>query len=112
MIAIFVAAMAAPLGEAPASAPPAPSPPAVVRTLDQVEVTARAPVIGDLKQGVLNYRSEFFTQVRPATALDMIQWLPGFSFQDTRDMRGLGVCAGSNVLIDGKPPDQQDRHSA
>ncbi len=35
--------------------------------------------------------------------MDMIKWLPGFSFEDTRDLRGLGGAIG-NVLIDGMPP--------
>lgn len=74
-------------------------PPAV----EAVEVTVRAPVVGTLQLGVQAYRPEFFTQVRPGTAFDMVQWLPGFTFEETRDMRGLSGAAG-NVLIDGQPP--------
>jgi outer membrane receptor protein involved in Fe transport len=59
--------------------------------------------VGDLQKGTLAYRPEFFTPIRPSSALDMVGWLPGFVFEDTRDMRGLEGATG-NVLIDGKPP--------
>jgi hypothetical protein len=68
-----------------------------------IEVVVRPQVSGDLKQGITTYRQEFFTAVRPSTALDMVKWLPGFTFEDTRDLRGIGGVNG-NVLIDGKPP--------
>jgi hypothetical protein len=88
---------AAALAAAPQAPPPEP------QTMEQIEVVTRAPVVGDLQQGVQAYRSEFFTSVRPGTAFDMVQWLPGFTFEDTRDVRGLGGAVG-NVLIDGQPP--------
>jgi len=93
-----LAMLAAALAAAPDPAPPAPS-----DTVEAVEITTRAPIVGDLQKGALNFRPEYFTQVRPSTAMDMITWLPGFTFEDTRDMRGLGGSTG-NVLIDGKPP--------
>ncbi|HTI67579.1 MAG TPA: TonB-dependent receptor [Caulobacteraceae bacterium] len=86
-----------------AAAVTAASPAALPGTLQGVEVVGRAPVVGTLQQGVQAYRSEFFTQVRPGTAFDMVQWLPGFTFEDARDVRGLAGAAG-NVLIDGQPP--------
>jgi outer membrane receptor protein involved in Fe transport len=73
------------------------------QTLSAVVVEGRAPIIGDLQKGVLNFTPQYFVKVRPSTAMDMVQWLPGFNFQDTRDLRGLDG-AGGNVLIDGKPP--------
>jgi hypothetical protein len=73
------------------------------QAVDAIEVTTRRPVVGDLQQGVQAYRSEFFTAVRPGTAFDMVQWLPGFTFEESRDLRGLAGAAG-NVLIDGQPP--------
>ncbi len=79
--------------------PAAPAPPDV----EGVVVTAVRPTAGDFKQGTVAYRPEFFTPVRPASAMDMVSWLPGFVFEDTRDMRGLEGSTG-NVLIDGKPP--------
>ena len=95
MLVILAAAAAA-------AAPPSAEPP-LPPTAAGVEVVARRPVVGDLQQGVQAYRSEFFTEVRPGTAFDMIQWLPGFTFEDVRDLRGLAGAAG-NVLIDGQPP--------
>lgn len=88
-----------PLLAAAAVAAAAPAP----QSVDTIEVTARRPVVGDLQQGVQAYRSEFFTAVRPGTAFDMVQWLPGFTFEESRDLRGLAGAAG-NVLIDGQPP--------
>lgn len=84
---------------AAASAPAPPAPP----TVEAIEIVTRAPIVGTLQQGVQAYRPEFFTAVRPGTALDMVQWLPGFTFEDVRDVRGLGGAIG-NVLIDGQPP--------
>jgi hypothetical protein len=52
---------------------------------------------------VISLAPSYFVNKRPSTALDMMQWLPGFTFQDTRDVRGLEG-SGGNVLIDGKPP--------
>jgi hypothetical protein len=83
----------------PAQSPP----PADSATVEGVVVQAQKPIRGDLQQGVLSLQPSFFVKVRPSTALDMMQWLPGFTFQDTRDVRGLEG-SGGNVLIDGKPP--------
>jgi hypothetical protein len=98
MLAIFAAAAAA-----AASSTAAPPPPAVAQAVDAVQVTATRPVVGTLQQGIQAYRPDFFTPVRPGTAFDMVQWLPGFVFEDMRDLRGLAGSAG-NVLIDGQPP--------
>ncbi len=92
MIVILAAAAAA---AAAATAPP--------DTVGEIEIVTRRPVAGDLQSGVLDYRPEYFTPVRPATAMDMVTWLPGFTFEDSRDLRGLAGSVG-NVLIDGKPP--------
>ena len=72
-------------------------------TVGTVVVETQVPVRGDLRKGSLAFQPSYFAPVRPATAMDMVQWLPGFSFQDTREARGL-ASAGGNVLIDGKPP--------
>jgi hypothetical protein len=95
-LATILFAAAAATSEA---APVEPAPNAV----EGIEVVTRAPLVGDLQKGTTAYRPEFFTPVRPANALDMINWLPGFVFEDTRDLRGLDGASG-NVLIDGKPP--------
>ncbi len=78
---------------------PGPAPAAV----QAIEVTAAGRIRGDMQTGTLAYPPTFFTAVRPSTALDMINWLPGFTVEDTRDFRGLEGSTG-NVLIDGKPP--------
>jgi hypothetical protein len=91
----LLAAMAAALTTAQATAPP--------EAVQAVEVTAAARLKGDMTSGTIAYPPSFFTVVRPGTALDMINWLPGFAVEDTRDFRGLEGSTG-NVLIDGKPP--------
>jgi hypothetical protein len=88
------------LAAALADTPPAPASGGAV---EGVVVTATKPVVGDLQKGVVDYRPEFFVPVRPSSAMDMVNWLPGFVYEDTRDMRGLEGATG-NVLIDGKPP--------
>lgn len=50
-----------------------------------------------------NYPASFFDQYKPQNAMDMIQKLPGFSFDGGDNARGFGGNAG-NVLIDGARP--------
>ena len=94
-------AQATPPAQPPASADSAA--PAQPNAVEGVVVEAQKAIKGNLQQGVVSLAPSFFIKVRPTTALDMMQWLPGFSFQDTRDVRGLEG-SGGNVLIDGKPP--------
>ena len=49
------------------------------------------------------YPASFFNQYSPQNALEMIERLPGFSFDEGSDERGFGGNAG-NVLIDGSRP--------
>ena len=49
------------------------------------------------------YPAEFFQQYTPQNAMDMINRLPGFSFDRGSNARGFGGNAG-NVLIDGARP--------
>jgi len=53
--------------------------------------------------GVTSYPPSFFVALRPNTALDMINDLPGFSLDTGGGVRGFGGAAG-NVLIDGDRP--------
>jgi hypothetical protein len=53
--------------------------------------------------GVTSYAPVFFAGVRPNTALDMVNALPGFSLDTGDSVRGFGGAAG-NVLIDGDRP--------
>src|SRR5258706_10709287 len=55
------------------------------------------------QQGVTSYGPEFFAALRPNTALDMMQRLPGFSIDTGAGVRGYEAAAG-NVLIDGQRP--------
>jgi len=49
------------------------------------------------------YPASFFEQYTPQNALEMVQRLPGFSFDQGSNARGFGGNAG-NVLIDGSRP--------
>jgi hypothetical protein len=100
-LAIVAALAAAAQAEQPA--PPAAAAPAPQSAVEGVTVEAQRPIKGDLQQNVISLAPSYFVNKRPSTAMDMMQWLPGFSFQDTRDVRGLEG-SGGNVLIDGKPP--------
>ena len=50
-----------------------------------------------------SYDAAFFEQYAPQDAMDMINRLPGFSFDRGQRVRGFGGAAG-NVLIDGERP--------
>ncbi len=66
--------------------------------------TPEAPasaVAAPADQGVITYPPTFFADQRPNTALDMVQRLPGFSFDAGDAVRGLAG-GGGNVLIDGQ----------
>ncbi|MDB5438642.1 MAG: TonB-dependent receptor [Caulobacteraceae bacterium] len=63
--------------------------------------TAATPPVAE--SSVTPYAAAFFTEYRPATALDMVQRVPGFSVDGGSDVRGLAGAAG-NVLIDGERP--------
>ncbi|MFL5296933.1 MAG: TonB-dependent receptor plug domain-containing protein [Phenylobacterium sp.] len=83
--AVFVAAALC-LGAASAQAQPAPSPPTPAAAAS-----------------VIPYPASFFAAMRPDTAYDMVQRVPGFTFDDGSAVRGLAGAAG-NVLIDGQRP--------
>lgn len=53
--------------------------------------------------GASSYPPAFFAEFKPQHAFDMVQRLPGFSFNGGADVRGFGGAAG-NVLIDGERP--------
>ncbi|HVY90512.1 MAG TPA: TonB-dependent receptor [Hyphomonadaceae bacterium] len=54
-------------------------------------------------EGVLSYTPADFADSRPNTAMDLINRLPGFSFDGGDQVRGFAGAAG-NVLIDGQRP--------
>jgi len=51
----------------------------------------------------MSYPPSYFADVGPSTALEMVQRLPGFTFDKGAAVRGLSG-SGGNVLIDGEPP--------
>lgn len=53
--------------------------------------------------GVITYPPSFFASSGAATALDMVERIPGFSFDKGSVVRGLAG-SGGNVLIDGEWP--------
>lgn len=53
--------------------------------------------------GITSYTVGFFEDQSPATAMDMISLLPGFSFKNSESSRGFSGAAG-NVLINGRRP--------
>ncbi len=83
-------------GPAPAGAAPAP---AVGSAAQAVETASGAAVI--------RYDPAYFTAMQPDTAFDMIQRLPGFSFDGGAQVRGFAGAAG-NVLIDGTRPTSKE----
>lgn len=84
--------------------------PAAATTVPSANVAAaaippdgQAPVSGPAN-GVVRYDTTFFAAMRPNTARDMIERLPGFTFKDVdSSVRGFAGGAG-NVLIDGDRP--------
>ncbi|HEY1425297.1 MAG TPA: TonB-dependent receptor [Caulobacteraceae bacterium] len=62
-----------------------------------------APATAKSDAAVASYPPSFFASVRPTTALDMIDALPGFALDTGDAVRGFGGAAG-NVLIDGERP--------
>lgn len=53
--------------------------------------------------GVTTYPASFFASAQPSTALDMINRVPGFSYDGGDSVRGFAGAA-ANVLIDGQRP--------
>jgi hypothetical protein len=56
-----------------------------------------------VETGAIPYPAAFFAEARPNNAFDMLQRLPGFSFDGGDNVRGFAGSAG-NVLIDGQRP--------
>ncbi|MBN9319324.1 MAG: TonB-dependent receptor [Caulobacterales bacterium] len=70
---------------------------------DAVEAPAPAGAATGSGAGVTSYPPTFFAEFKPTSAFDMVQRLPGFSFNGGADVRGFGGAAG-NVMIDGERP--------
>ncbi len=88
---VLAAALAAqPAPDSAAAPPPAPA-------------AAAAPAPMKAEADVTSYPPSFFAGVRPTTALDMVNALPGFALDTGDAVRGFGGSSG-NVLIDGDRP--------
>jgi hypothetical protein len=61
------------------------------------------PPVASVSTGVTIYPPAFFTSAQPTSALDMINRIPGFSYDSGDSVRGFAGAA-SNVLIDGARP--------
>jgi len=64
---------------------------------------AVAPPAPAPQQGVTSYPAAFFSQYQPANASEMVDRIPGFTFDAGAGVRGYEGSAG-NVLIDGQRP--------
>jgi outer membrane receptor protein involved in Fe transport len=74
---------------------------AVMLTASIGHAQTAAPAVNE--SGVTAYPASFFDQFIPNNAMEMIQKLPGFSFNGGDNVRGFAGAAG-NVLIDGVRP--------
>ena len=68
----------------------------------QADAAPEAIVAADAA-GVIAYPQAFFRDYQPASALDMVNRVPGFTYTRGDDVRGFAGAAG-NVLIDGERP--------
>lgn len=66
-------------------------------------LAAEPPAPAETSASVTSYPAAFFAAMGPNTAYDMVQRIPGFTFDDGSSVRGFAGAAG-NVLIDGQRP--------
>ena len=78
--------------------------PAIARAAQDAEAAPTAPAASDAPADRARYEREYFTPFAPATALDMVQRLPGVALDGgDSDVRGFGGAAG-NLVINGARP--------
>lgn len=65
------------------------------------------PAAAQAARDVTSYPATFFAEARPNTAMDMINRLPGFTFDGGAQVRGYAGAAG-NVIVDGQRPTTKD----
>ena len=92
------------LAAAPLPGPAASPGPAAAAPVQAASAPAPSSIAGG---GVVRYNADFFVSMRPNTAFDMIQRLPGFAFDAGANVRGFAGAAG-NVLIDGDRPTSKE----
>ena len=79
------------------------TPPGTSPSLLAPASTQVAAASGVAPPGVSSYPASFFAAAQPNTAREMIDRVPGFTFDDGATARGFDAAAG-NVLIDGELP--------
>ncbi len=62
-----------------------------------------APGVPSASEQLVSYPAEFFARYQPATALDMVEQIPGFQIDDGLSIRGFAESVG-NILINDKYP--------
>jgi outer membrane receptor protein involved in Fe transport len=79
--------------------------PIIIHALAQAAIVASPAAVAQPAptQGVIAYPPEFFAAARPANAREMLDRVPGFTFDGGDTVRGYEGAAG-NVLIDGQRP--------
>src|SRR3954469_23016045 len=79
--------------------------PIIIHALAQAAIVASPAAVVEAApaQGVIAYPPEFFAAQRPANAREMLDRVPGFTFDGGDAVRGYEGAAG-NVLIDGQRP--------
>jgi len=98
-------------GPAFAQTPPPPTPQAAQAPVP-TGPTAQTPLADAAQQGVLVFTPDFFADLRPNTALDMVNRVPGFGVVDGDGSRGFEGSVG-NVLVNGaRPASKNDTGSA
>jgi outer membrane receptor protein involved in Fe transport len=79
--------------------------PIIIHALAQAAAVAspEAAIHASPTEGVIAYPPEFFAAARPANSREMLDRVPGFTFDGGDTVRGYEGAAG-NVLIDGQRP--------
>lgn len=71
--------------------------------IDAEDAQAQTETVASGASARSSFNAAFFLQFAPQNAFEMVERLPGFSFDGGSDARGFGGTAG-NVLIDGARP--------
>src|SRR5262245_9774789 len=75
----------------------------ITSLLAQVAAASAPAAEAPPQQGVISYPPSFFAQYSPANAAEMVQRIPGFTFDGGSGARGYEG-SGGNVLVDGQRP--------
>ena len=70
--------------------------------------TATTPLADANQRGVLVFTTDFFTDQRPNTALDMVSRIPGFGLDDGSGSRGFEGAVGNALIDNARPASKSD----